>query len=165
MKKMIAVLLALLLSLTAVAGLAEEITELNWESFEETYADQGELVLLEKYGMAVFIPAGFTQVEYPGLDYAFVAADGEHGMMVKLDETEAADLDTLSALLATVGAEEIQQILVNGIPALDFNVDNTANLVFLADGQYLQFVWSPIDESDFTGVAAAMAASIQVVSE
>ena len=167
MKKLLAIVLALVLALCAVPALA---SELNWADFEPASANiPARFVTIDQVGLKMWVPDALYPVELSEeFDEAFIIAyylteDGTCGFYVQYKDVNGASLEEYAASLEAVGAKEVASMLVNGMPALSFDLpeDDVTGLAFATQqGYILQFTFFPLSDTDFAVTAGVMAASI-----
>ncbi len=132
MKKIIALVLALVLALSAVGAFAEaapEQVELNWETVEPTLADfglTGDFVTFEQIAVKLWVPASMTAVELTqeDIDNGFIAYflddDQTAQISVVYVDVSGMSLEEYAAKLPELGATEIEAVTINGLPAISY---------------------------------------------
>ena len=174
MKKLFAMILSLCLLCACCAFAEEEVAELNWADFEEKAAAYpGSFKMLDVWNLVIYVPDSFQAVEATEEQKAagvFFILQDEAGYRVTGTFQSLGDYDAsyLLSELKKAGAEEMKDILVNGIPAMDYdlvaNNTKTANLVIYSseENSFLTISFAPADNEAFQEIMAVMASSIQV---
>ena len=168
MKKLFAVVLALVLALSTVSALATEVT---WE--EASVAAEGvdgDFYLIEQVGLAVWVPAVLQPVELPaeaaedGYIACFMTAEQGAGFTVQYLDGQGNSLEAFAATMETAGAVDIENVVINGLPAISFEMpESDASVIACATeaGYYLVFSFSPMSDEGFRATAVVIGASIQ----
>lgn len=174
MKKLFAIVLSLCL-LCAVALAEENVTELNWEDFQEAAAQiEGDFYQVGDLPLRMFIPAIFSEMEVTeeqqaqGVLAILSVPDDSARVAVSRFELGDMDLDTYEQELIKEGAEELAIVSVNGLPAVNYDLTmndvKTTNLAFITDDNaILTFSFGPMSDEGFAAVAMVMVASIQAI--
>ena len=169
MKKLFAIVLALVLALSAIPALAA--TELNWSDVEAAVANvDARFVLIEEVSAIMWVPAELQQIEldkeYLDAGYigVFTTEDGSYIVGIQYMDVGGAALSDFVAAMTEVGGAEFEEGIVNGIPCLTFSLPEAdAGCVAIAteNGYFLVFTFAPISDEEFATVAGFMIASIQ----
>ena len=177
MKKLIAILMtvALLcsLSVSAMAATTTEMAELVWEDFAETAeavdADAGFYQIAD-WDLYMWIPSIFAEQELTeeDIEYGYISyltpEDESAAVAIIVDDDQGMSLEEWEQALNDAGYEtEIGAI--NGIKALvyeDPEADTLHVLYILLDSdQTMEFIFWPMSDEGFAGVASIMIASLQ----
>lgn len=169
MKKLFAIVLALVLALSTIPALAE--SALNWEDVEANVSeDDGTFYLIDELGIILWIPVEMNPVELDdkdaeaGLIGVFATEDGSCAVVIQYLNVKADALDDVVAVLVESGATDFEEVTVNGIPCLSFAMpEQDAGCLALAsdEGDFLMFTFAPISDEVFSIVAGFIIASIQ----
>ena len=174
MKKMLAMLLAVLTLCFGAVAMAESVTEVDEAAEQAALADlTADGQLMEGDGFQFYIPADWETVELTDEEteagYVFKA--------VSADEANALYI-TYEALDAAITAEELQPGLVEVYPTaavMDLNGssvvafhdadEDVLGIVVMdtVDAGYYIFMFTPASDADFLPVADAIAASYTAV--
>lgn len=167
MKKMLAIVLALVLALSAVPALA---VDLNWADVEAAASQiSGKFANIEEVSLKIWVPDVLMPAELSqeyiddGIIAYYTTDDGNYGFYVQYVDVNSATLEDYAANLPEIGVAEIVSMTVNGLPALSFDLpeDDCACLAFATQkGFILQFTFFPLSDATFAATAAIMAASI-----
>lgn len=170
MKKLFALLMAL--CLLGTCALAEP-TKINWSDLEAQVAESGidgDFYSVSDIGVKMFIPTFLQNMELTEDDVnqgyiCFLANEDQSALVaVMYANFEGKSLEDYAAVLPEVGATEIEMIVVNGIPAVSYEVpgNDTLNVAMGTDqGYIIEFVFKPASDEGFKSIAAIMSASIQ----
>ena len=176
MKKLFALLLALCLCFSAVAGFAADI---NWADVEETavgLAGEGQFYALNAFPLMYWVPNTMTYAEPDdsmleiGILAYYQTEDEAKWICVQYVDAEGvATIDMLNTVLADAGYGDIETATVNGLTAVTGSneTDGLVAAAFLTDdGNVLVFSFG-YDTADETSaqVAALICASIQAVQQ
>ncbi len=178
MKKLFAMIMALVLALGCTAALAEEaqVNTVNWADVESYVAElEGGFTALQDLGIQMWMPAVIAQTEVPadyaaqGMLYAFSTADGTAGFTVTLSVlNEGYTVDDFMAAMVESGATEVETGLINGIPCYTFDrADADASCVVYAFGenQVLTFTYAPMSDEGFKSTTMFMMSSVMPIAE
>ena len=181
MKKLFALILAVLMVLGCVAVASAEqaqTLQLNWEEYaaeieasEEAKATlAGDFVTMEEIALKLYIPAAFEQVELTDEDreagyIAYFAMGEDVGIGIQYVDAGGMSLEEYAQRLTEDGIE-CTNAVVNGLPALaySFTEDDreTAVLAFSTEkGYILEISFAPTNDEGFAAVAAVLMASVQ----
>ena len=181
MKKLFALILAVLMVLGCVAVASAEqaqTLQLNWEEYaaeieasEEAKATlAGDFVTMEEIALKLYIPAAFEQVELTDEDreagyIAYFAMGEDMGIGIQYVDADGMSLEEYAQLLTEDGVE-CTNAVVNGLPALaySFTEDDreTAVLAFSTEkGYILEISFVPANDKGFAAVATVVMASVQ----
>lgn len=168
---------ALCLSLTAAAFAEEEVQEINWtEEMEQAVAQagiEGEFAVIDKAALQMFIPAAMRDAELSeeekaeGLIACYVTEDDSAIVTVRYLDGEGVTLEDYSSALEEMeDVSDLDVVIVNGIPYLDYVLkkDDCGCLATVTESGYiLEFVFYPMSDEGFASVAGIMLSSIQPV--
>ena len=174
MKKMLAMLLAVLTLCFGAAAMAESVPEVDEAAEQAALADlTADGQLIEGDGFQFYIPADWEIGELTDEEiaegYAFVASSADESQVLVL---------TYTALDAAITAEELQPGLAEVYPTatvMDLNGssvvafhdadEDVLGIVVMdtVDAGYYIFMFTPASDADFLPVADAIAASYTAV--
>ena len=174
MKKMLAMLLAVLTLCFGAVALAESVPAVDDAAEQAALADlTADGQLIEGDGFQFYIPADWEIGELTDEEiaegYAFAAASADESQVLVL---------TYTALDAAITAEELQPSLVEVYPtAAVMDLNGTSVVAFhdadedvlgivvmdTVDAGYYIFMFTPASDADFLPVADAIAASYTAV--
>ena len=181
MKKLFALILAVLMVLGCVAVASAEqaqTLQLNWEEYaaeieasEEAKATlAGDFVTMEEIALKLYIPAAFEQVELTDEDreagyIAYFAMGEDMGIGIQYVDADGMSLEEYAQRLTEDGIE-CTNAVVNGLPALAYsfteNDRETAVLAFSTEkGYILEISFVPANDKGFAAVATVVMASVQ----
>ena len=181
MKKLFALILAVLMVLGCVAVASAEqaqTLQLNWEEYaaeieasEEAKATlAGDFGTMEEIALKLYIPAAFEQVELTDEDreagyIAYFAMGEDMGIGIQYVDADGMSLEEYAQRLTEDGIE-CTNAVVNGLPALaySFTEDDreTAVLAFSTEkGYILEISFVPANDKGFAAVATVVMASVQ----
>ena len=181
MKKLFALILAVLMVLGCVAVASAEqaqTLQLNWEEYaaeieasEEAKATlAGDFVTMEEIALKLYIPAAFEQVELTDEDreagyIAYFAMGEDMGIGIQYVDADGMSLEEYAQLLTEDGIE-CTNAVVNGLPALAYsfteNDRETSVLAFSTEkGYILEISFVPANDKGFAAVATVVMASVQ----
>ena len=182
MKKLFALILAVLMVLGCVAVASAEqaqTLQLNWEEYaaeieasEEAKATlAGDFVTMEEIALKLYNPAAFEQVELTDEDreagyIAYFAMGEDKGVGIQYVDVGGMSLEEYAQRLTEEYGYECMDAVVNGLPALaySFTEDDreTAVLAFSTEnGDILAFSLVPANHKGFAAVATGLLASVQ----
>ena len=181
MKKLFALILAVLMVLGCVAVASAEqaqTLQLNWEEYaaeieaseEAKAALSGDFVTMEEIALKLYIPAAFEQVELTDEDreagyIAYFAMGEDMGIGIQYVDADGMSLEEYAQRLTEDGIE-CTNAVVNGLPALaySFTEDDreTAVLAFSTEkGYILEISFVSANDKGFAAVATVVMASVQ----
>ena len=174
MKKLFAAMIALCLLLCS-AALAEEAVQVNWSDyFEGAIAASnvaGGFVTFDEIAVKFWIPEELKAVELTDEDRAngyigyFADDNNEAKLAVAYVDTNGMTLEKYTEALKGIdGVTEIEMAVVNGIPAVNYQVpeSDTLNIAFTTEkGYILEITMAPLSAEGADMVWGAVAASIQ----
>ena len=181
MKKLFALILAVLMVLGCVAVASAEqaqTLQLNWEEYaaeieaseEAKAALSGDFVTMEEIALKIYIPAAFEQAELTDEDreagyIAYFAMGEDMGIGIQYVDADGMSLEEYAQRLTEDGIE-CTNAVVNGLPALaySFTEDDreTAVLAFSTEkGYILEISFVPANDKGFAAVATVVMASVQ----
>lgn len=165
MKKVLALVLCLMMALSLVSAVAEAAytyTEYNYD--ESLFAEiGGEWIAMDGLGLMFYLPDIYTATEIPaelaelGFLGAFSAADGvgmatvAYGPALDVNGNAAATVEDLAAYYTSIGATNVDIILVNGLPVVTSLVaenDTLSYSVLFADGNQCVMSFAPASDAN-----------------
>ena len=171
MKKIVSfILAAAMLVLCAVSACA---TEINWDDLKDQAAEtiaKGEFVEFDEISIKMWMPSVLAAVELTDDDREqgyigyFMSEDESCAISVMYVDMDGMELDEYKTQLADVGATDIEDVVVNGLPAVSYMLEetDTACVSFATEAGYiLEFAGAPKSDEGFAAVLAFIMASIQ----
>lgn len=169
MKKMFAIVLALVLALSTVSALAA--TEINWADYEAGVAEiDARFVTFDEISIKVWVPNVMQENELAdeykeaGFIGFYSTPDDACWFTVQYVDVNGISLEEYAASLAEdADVSGIEMITVNGIPALNYDVasEDATVLAFATQmGHILQFTFAPVSDEGYGPTVRVMAASI-----
>lgn len=170
MKKLIAVLLSVVLMLSAVSALAVDV---NWADLQEQGAEliaKGDFVTFDEIAVKMWVPTAFTAVELGDEDKEagyiayFMTEDQSAAIGVQYVDVSGMALEDYKAMLPDYGATELEDVTINGLPAVTYVIAETDTVVtaFTTQmGYILEVSVSPKSNEGVASIAAFVMASIQ----
>lgn len=170
MKKIIAVLIALVLCLSTAFAV-----EINWTDVADTAASidpNAQIWTLNAVNCAMWIPEVLQYVELSDEDIegGYIAywetEDGAAAMGVQYVDKNGMELADYAAQLADMGITDVEENVINGLPCITYSYTTdegvAANVVaFTTDAGYvLEFAFTAGDPG-YEQISALIAASIQ----
>ncbi|MBR7173110.1 MAG: hypothetical protein IKD50_01610 [Clostridia bacterium] len=149
MKKLIAILISLCLMLAAAGAFAETaITEMSWETVEpllETYGLEGNFETFDEVAVQIWIPSSMTRSELTqeDVDKGFIAhfldEDQTAQVSVVYVDVDGTTLEEYEKMLPDYGVSDIEELVINDIPALSYTVEETdsVTIAFETEGGYI----------------------------
>ena len=149
MKKLIAILISLCLMLAAAGALAETATtEMSWETVEpllETYGLEGDFETFDEVAIQIWIPSSMTRSELTqeDVDKGFIAhfldEDQTAQVSVVYVDVDGTTLEEYEKMLPDYGVSDIEELVINDIPALSYTVEETdsVTIAFETEGGYI----------------------------
>lgn len=168
MKKLFALVLVMILALSAVSAMA---AELNWSDVEEGASQiEGDFVTFDEIAVKIWMPAVFQATELTDEDVEngyigyYMPADESAAVAVQYVNTDGMTLEEYSAKLEEAGLTGIETGTVNGLPCVSY--DNTeadaSSIAFTTEAGYiLEVTCAPMSDEGFAAVAMMIVASIQ----
>ena len=179
MKKMITLLMALVLVLGTAMTYADEGTDVS-ESLEITTVSwlevapeveamglPGEFYTLNGLQVGFWVPSTLKPVELETTwdETGYLAAfrtESDRGFFVSYYELPVDGLEAFAALVDKVGAKEGQAMVVNGLSAYSFVLEDMMHVSFLvSDGYILSFDFYPAWDYVYSAMARIIVASVQ----
>ena len=174
MKKLLCVVMALCLMLSATAVLAEEAPALNWEDFEpimEASGVTGEFVTFDEVAVKIWIPEGMNAAELTqeDIDKGFIGyfapEDQSASLSVVYVDTEGMTLEEYGEnLAAQEGVTGIENGTVNGLPCISYEIpeQSSVSIAFTTEAGYvLEVTCWPVGDENANVLWGAVTASIQ----
>lgn len=170
MKKIVSLFLALAMLLCAIPAFA---TEINWADLQEQGAEmiaQGDFVTFDEIALKMWMPTTLTAVELGDEDREqgyigyFMTADEAAAIAVAYVDVGGMSLEDYKAQLTQVGATEIEDVVINGMPAVSYVLaeSDTACVSFVTEAGYIfEVSGAPKSDEGFAAVLAFVMASIQ----
>lgn len=149
MKKLIAILISLCLMLAAAGAFAETATtEMSWETVEpllETYGLEGDFETFDEVAIQIWIPSSMTRSELTqeDVDKGFIAhfldEDQTAQVSVVYVDVDGTTLEEYEKMLPDYGVSDIEELVINDIPALSYTVEETdsVTIAFETEGGYI----------------------------
>lgn len=149
MKKLIAILISLCLMLAAAGAFAETATtEMSWETVEpllETYGLEGDFETFDEVAVQIWIPSSMTRSELTqeDVDKGFIAhfldEDQTAQVSVVYVDVDGTTLEEYEKMLPDYGVSDIEELVINDIPALSYTVEETdsVTIAFETEGGYI----------------------------
>ena len=149
MKKLIAILISLCLMLAAAGAFAETATtEMSWETVEpllETYGLEGDFETFDEVAIQIWIPSSMTRSELTqeDVDKGFIAhfldEDQTAQVSVMYVDVDGTTLEEYEKMLPDYGVSDIEELVINDIPALSYTVEETdsVTIAFETEGGYI----------------------------
>ncbi|MBR2601757.1 MAG: hypothetical protein IKE08_03580 [Clostridia bacterium] len=149
MKKLIAILISLCLMLAAAGAFAETATtEMSWETVEpllETYGLEGDFETIDEVAIQIWIPSSMTRSELTqeDVDKGFIAhfldEDQTAQVSVVYVDVDGTTLEEYEKMLPDYGVSDIEELVINDIPALSYTVEETdsVTIAFETEGGYI----------------------------
>ena len=182
MKKLFALILAVLMVLGCVAVASAEqaqTLQLNWEEYaaeieaseEAKAALSGDFVTMEEIALKIYIPAAFEQAELTDEDreagyIAYFTMAEDQGIGLQYVDMSGVSLEEYAQRLTEEYGFECMNAVVNGLPALAYsfteNDRETSVLAFSTEmGYILEIAFAPTNDEGFAAVATVLMASVQ----
>ena len=159
MKKMIALLMLLCVTLMPFAGLAENV--ITWDEVGAPVVEaselEGDFYALEDLGLAIWLPEGLYSVELDdesianGILYMLTDEEVSCALTISYVNEEGMTLDKLLAAAVEEGMFEPEIVNINGLDALSYKDEaNNLGCIALVDTNCNVIVFSltPIDSED-----------------
>ena len=149
MKKLIAILISLCLMLASAGAFAETATtEMSWETVEpllETYGLEGDFETFDEVAIQIWIPSSMTRSELTqeDVDKGFIAhfldEDQTAQVSVVYVDVDGTTLEEYEKMLPDYGVSDIEELVINDIPALSYTVEETdsVTIAFETEGGYI----------------------------
>lgn len=170
MKKLLAVIVALMLMATAAVA---EAPALNWADFEpvlEASGVTGQFYTFDQIAIKIWLPDGMNAVELSEEDVAngyigyYVPEDESAAVAVQYVDVNGLSLEDYAAQLPELGATEVEVGTVNGFPCVSYKLpeQDTVSVTFTTEAGYvLEVTCKPISQENADLVWGAVVASIQ----
>ena len=175
MKKLISLILCLVMALSLTAAAAEELPAVDFN--EANIADiGGEWMLLEQFGLQMYLPDIFTMKEVPEelAAQGYLAVMGTEDMSAGITITYGPLLDGAGNQISTHadlvnyyssnGYENIATCLINGLEATNFLMtpdrDMMSVVYFLADGNALTFYYTPVTDESMLALFSIVSSTV-----
>ena len=174
MKKLFALVLCLMLSFSC--AMAEELPVIE---FDEANLEGigGEWMLLENFGLQLFVPDifGFLEVPQEQADQGIIAVMATEDLSASISLAYSPVMDHLGNQIpghaelveyyASNGYENIATCLINGLEATNFVIENRdmmCMVYFLADGNALSFYYTPISNENMLALHSIIASTVML---
>ena len=174
MKKLVCVLIALCLVVTAAVALAEAAPALNWEDVTpilEAGGVSGDFYTFDEIAMKIWLPEGMYPVELTEEDQEngyigyFMPEDESGAVAVVYVDVSGMSLEEYAEYLASeAGATEIEVGTVNGFPCVSYKLleQDSVSVTFTTEAGYaLEVTCTPLSEENAELVWGAVISSIQ----
>ena len=166
MKKILAVLMVL--CLFACSAMAE-VAEVNWSDVEEAVAEvPGDFYTFDEIAVKLWIPEGLDPVELTEEDvqagYIGYFANDEAALAVVYANVDGMSIEDYAAALPEAGASEIAMLVINGLPAVRYQLaeNDSLNIAFATEAGYvLEITMAPLSAEGADVVWSLVGASIQ----
>ena len=160
MKKIVSfILAAAMLMLCAVSAFA---TEINWDDLKDQAAEtiaKGDFVEFDEIAIKMWMPTVLAATELTDDD-----RDESCAISVMYVDMDGMELEEYKAQLEEVGATDIEDVVVNGLPAVSYMLKetDTACISFVTEAGYiLEVAGAPISDEGFAAIVTMVMASIQ----
>ena len=168
MKKLSAIVLALVLMLSAVPALA---AELNWSDYEEGVAGlDAQFITFDQISIKMWMPNALKPVELSdeakemGFIGYYLTSDETCYMTVQYVNMGGMTLEEYAEYLPESGATGVADMVINGIPCLNFDMDDATAVAYATEmGYILQFTFGPVTDEGYAATMQVMVASIQPI--
>lgn len=173
MKKLFALMLALCLMGSCCAFAEEESKELNWEEVEALSAQyEGSLKAIADTGLAMYVPDSFaaaelTEEQIAQGNFFLLKDENNYRVSAMLQSLGSLELSDFVAEQLKAGATEMEEIALNGIPAMSYdfevNGEKIGCITFYndTDNTVLTLSFAPADNEAYQEIIALMMGSIQ----
>lgn len=171
MKKIVSfILAAAMLVLCAVSACA---TEINWDDLKDQAAEtiaKGDFVEFDEIAIKMWMPSVLAAVELTDDDRDqgyigyFMSEDESCAISVMYVDVDGMELEEYKAQLADAGATDIEDVVVNGLPAVSYMLEDTdtACISFVTEAGYiLEVAGAPVSDEGFAAIVTMVMASIQ----
>lgn len=179
MKKLIALVMALMLAFCCTAVAEEAAYTYTEYTYDETMFAEigGEWIAMEGLGLMFYLPDIYTPSEIPeelaamGMIGLFGAPDGvsalslAYGNALDVEGNPAASIEDLAAYLTSIGCTNVDIIIVNGIPvvtAMTEANDTLSYSVFFADSTQCVMSMTPASDPNNALMAGLVITSLMV---
>ena len=172
MKKLFALMLALCLSLTAFAALAETAAaaEITWEEVApmlEASGLTGEFVTFDEIAVKLFVPEGMTAAELTDEDrekgyIGYYAAEDGDAIAIQYVNVEGMTLEDYAASIQGDDVTGLEFGTVNGLPCISYEYNSCLVCAFTTQmGYILEVTVGPAADDNAKLGASVVLASIQ----
>lgn len=171
MKKLVSLFLAMVMTFCAVSAFAA--TEINWDALQEQGADMianGKMVTFDEISVQMWMPNVLIPAELTDEDKAqgyigyYATESGSAAVAVMYADVNGMTLEDYKAQLAEIGATEIEDVIINGLPAVSYALEetDTACVAFATEAGYIfEVSGAPKSDGGFASVLMFVMASIQ----
>ena len=172
MKKLFALMLALCLVCSCCA-FAEETKELKWEEVEALASQyEGSFKAIADTGLAMYIPDSFaasdlTEEQIAQGNFLLLKNDNNYRVSAMLQSLGTMELSDFVAEQLKAGAAEMEEISLNGIPAMTYDFEVNGEKIGCVtfyndtDNTVLTFSFAPANDEAYQKIIALMMGSIQ----
>ncbi len=172
MKKLFALMLALCLMCSCCA-FAEEAKEFNWEEVEAiSTLHEGSFQAIADTGLIMYVPDSFvaadlTEEMIAQGNFFLLKDDNNYRVSAMLQSLGNMTLSDFVAEQLKAGANEMEEVAVNGIPAMSFefevNGEKIGCIAFYndTDNTVLTLSFAPANDEAYQEIIALMVGSIQ----
>ena len=182
MKKIIALAIALMLAFCCTAVAEEAAYTYTEYNYDETMFEEvgGDWIAMEGLGLMFYLPDVYTASEVSeelaemGIVGVYGADDGigafsiSYGPAADVDGNPAAAIEDLAAYYTSIGAANVDVIVVNGIPMITSVIEENDTLsytVFFEDSTQCVLSFGPASDANNAVLAALMITSFMAVEE
>ena len=171
MKKILAILVAMMLFATVAVA---ETAELNWSDFEpilEAGGVAGQFYTFDEIAVKMWLPEGINPVELTDEDREegyigyFMPEDESAAVAVMYVDMEGMSIEDYAANLSTTdGVTEVEAGTVNGLPCVTYQMpeQDSVSIAFTTEAGYiLEVTCVPLSEENAELVWGAVVSSIQ----
>lgn len=178
MKKILAFVLCLMMAFSMVAAVAEEAAYSYAEyNYDETLFAEigGDWIAMDGLGLVFYLPDIYLAAEVPealvetGVVGLFGAEDGvgaisvAYGPAIDVEGNAAASIEALADYYTSIGATNVDVIIVNGIPVVTSLVaenDLLSYSVFFADSTQCVMSFTPASDANTALMGGLMITSL-----
>lgn len=177
MKKLISLLLCLVMGLSMTAAVAEDLPAVDFD--EANIAGiEGEWVLLEQFGLQMFVPNifGFMEVSEEMAAQGILAVMGTEDRAAGITIAYSPLLDhegnqitnhtDLVNYYVSNGYENIATCLINGLEVTNFLMtperDMMSMIYFLSDGNTLTFYYTPVSNENLLALFSIISSTVML---
>ena len=178
MKKMLALVLCLLVAVSASAFAESAFTYTEYSYDESLFTDiGGEWIAMDGLGLMFYLPDIYLAAELPeelaeaGVIGAYATEDSSsvftvsYGPALNAEGNAAASIEELAAYYASTGATNVDIIIVNGIPVLTSLIAESDMInysVFFTDSTQCVLSFTPASDANTALIAGLMSTSLMV---
>ena len=176
MKKLIALLVALMMTLCCFSALAEDAAEDTApEAITVELVENGAWVPFADYNFQICLPSDWNVLQLTdeqtqsGVIAGYASADGARSCWISYTEmAEATDIETVAEQLSA-SYEGVQLITINDVPFVTYTIaeQDLVGLCTLGGSGvgFYQFLFTPASDAEYLPMAESIAASISAIEE